>query len=127
MPKRLKEIVILRTSVANSCRYCVETHTVVALDSGLSMEEVAWLRGQAPEPAARPPVETSLAAFADALTTDPAGATSHLRPHFRDHQIVELVVLAATTTFLNRFCTALELPTDSRDIERLGKLGLLAG
>ena len=28
------------------CRYCVDTHTAVALDSGLSREEVRALRGE---------------------------------------------------------------------------------
>jgi AhpD family alkylhydroperoxidase len=127
MAKRLKEIVILRTSVANSCRYCIETHTVVALDSGLSREEVDWLRGLGRQPADEPAVETALASFSDALERDAGSAVDRLRPHFRDFEIVELLTLAATTAFLNRFCTALHLPTDPEDLARLSELGLLAG
>ncbi|HEV8116084.1 MAG TPA: carboxymuconolactone decarboxylase family protein, partial [Acidimicrobiales bacterium] len=41
---RTKEIVILRTSARASCRFCVESHTLVALDSGLSVPEVRALR-----------------------------------------------------------------------------------
>ncbi len=41
---RTKEIVIVRTSALAGCRYCVQAHTVVALDAGLSRDEVRALR-----------------------------------------------------------------------------------
>jgi AhpD family alkylhydroperoxidase len=49
---RTKELVILRTSAVMGCRYCIQTHTVVARNTGLSVEEVAALRGEAPLEAA---------------------------------------------------------------------------
>ncbi len=45
---RTKELVILRTSAVLGCRYCVQTHTTAARDTGLSRAEVAALRGEAP-------------------------------------------------------------------------------
>ena len=44
---RDKEIAILRTSANLACRYCVNAHTVVAVESGLSIDEVRALRGDA--------------------------------------------------------------------------------
>src|SRR6266851_7657616 len=41
---RTKEIAILRTSARASCRYCVEAHTVAALDVGFTAAEVRSLR-----------------------------------------------------------------------------------
>ena len=41
---RTKEIVILRTSAPLACRYCVDSHTPVALDSGLTPVQVRALR-----------------------------------------------------------------------------------
>jgi len=38
---RTKEIVIVRTSALQQCRFCVQTHTVVALDAGLDRDQVA--------------------------------------------------------------------------------------
>lgn len=35
IPWRTKEIVILRTSSQLDCRYCIQSHTTVALDAGL--------------------------------------------------------------------------------------------
>jgi AhpD family alkylhydroperoxidase len=43
---RTKEIVIVRTSALAGCRYCVQGHTVVALEAGLSRAEVCALRGE---------------------------------------------------------------------------------
>ena len=45
---RTKELVILRTSAVMGCRYCIQTHTVVARKTGLSVDEVAALRGEQP-------------------------------------------------------------------------------
>ena len=46
VPTRTKEMVLLRTSAQSSCRYCVEAHSVVARDVGLSITEVKALRGE---------------------------------------------------------------------------------
>jgi AhpD family alkylhydroperoxidase len=43
---RTKEIVILRTSALLACRYCIDSHTPVALDSGLAAEQVRALRNE---------------------------------------------------------------------------------
>jgi len=42
---RAKELAILRTSVLQGCRYCIHAHTAVALDVGLSTDEIRGLRG----------------------------------------------------------------------------------
>jgi AhpD family alkylhydroperoxidase len=41
-----KEFAILRTSALQQCEYCINAHTTVALDVGLSSEEVKALRGE---------------------------------------------------------------------------------
>ena len=110
LDRRLKEIVILRVSSANGCRYCTESHTAVAGRMGFSASEVAAMRGEAPPPASFGPVEQALVSFSEALSERPDTAVELLRPHFDDAQIVELVTLGATTVLLNRFATALELP-----------------
>ena len=42
---RTKEIVILRASALQQCKYCVNTHSYVARNSGLSKDEVKALQG----------------------------------------------------------------------------------
>jgi AhpD family alkylhydroperoxidase len=108
---RLKEIVILRMSSANGCRYCTASHTHVARRLGFGPEEIAALRGEAACPANWSPTERALFSFSEILSTSPERAVDVLRPHFAEPQIVELVTLGSATVLLNRFATALELPS----------------
>ncbi len=120
IPLREKEIVILRTSAVMGCRYCTETHSVVALDSGLGAQEVRALRGELPVADAFPDAgERALIAWCEAVAH---GAESDLRQARQallddDARVVELTLLVATTVLLNRYATALALPTspDVRD------------
>ena len=122
IPLREKEIVILRTSAVMGCRYCTDAHTVVALDSGLSSREVRGLRGELPVAEAfDAAAERALVAWCDAVAH---GAESDIRQARRDMQVddarlVELTLLVATTVMLNRYATALALPTSPDVRERL--------
>ena len=107
---RLREVVVLRVSSANSCHYCTETHSGVARKMEFTEEEIAALRGERPVPVTWSAVERAVFVFSEVLSSQPQHAVAHLRPHFNDAEIVELVTLAATTVLLNRFATALELP-----------------
>jgi len=128
IPARLKEIVILRTSARASCRYCIAAHTVVARDVGLSVAEVRALRGEIETPATfADPTERAVIDWCDALVgTGPVGeeVKAALRGAFADHEVVELTLLGATTLLLNRFCTALDLPTSPEVAARLVAEGL---
>jgi AhpD family alkylhydroperoxidase len=108
---RWKEIVILGVSAANRCRYCTESHTGVASRMGFSADELSAMRGESPAPERWTERERALLAFCDAMSNRPGEAVDLLRPHFAEPDIVELVTLASTTVMLNRFATALELPT----------------
>jgi AhpD family alkylhydroperoxidase len=122
---RLKEVVVLRVSALNRCRYCVATHTVAAWDAGLTEAETAALRGAGEGLGER---ETALVEWCDALarTGEPVGeeAAARLAEHFADHEIVELALLAGATVMLNRFCTALELAPTEATVERLQAAGI---
>ncbi|HZA41754.1 MAG TPA: carboxymuconolactone decarboxylase family protein [Actinomycetota bacterium] len=129
LPPRLKEIVVLRTSALQDCRYCVETHTVVALDSGLSRDEVLDLCderdiGDLFDDAR----ERAVLAWVDRVARGPGipsdGVANDLRAHFSDAEIVEITMVAAATLMLNRFCTPLGLPTASATLDRLSEEGL---
>jgi len=117
---RDKEIVILRTSAVMGCRYCTEAHTVVALDSGLTRGEVRGLRGEQPLADAFPDgADRALVAWCDAVAhgvdSDLDSARAALPAD--DARVVELTLLISTTVLLNRYATALALPTspDVRD------------
>jgi AhpD family alkylhydroperoxidase len=126
---RAKEIVILRTSGRLGCRFCVQTHTVAALKAGLSPGEVRALRGAAPRtPTFRDPGELALLDWVDAVALGPGpvpvAAREALRSRVGDPALVELTLLVGATVMLNRFCTALELPTPPKVMARLAAEGL---
>jgi alkylhydroperoxidase family enzyme len=109
------------------CRYCTEAHTVVALDSGLSRPEVQALRGDLPVAQAFDhAAERALIAWCDAVAQ---GAESDIRQARQalvvdDARVVELTLLVATTVMLNRYATALALPTSPDIRDRLLREGL---
>ena len=125
---RHKEIAILRTSALQRCRFCTASHTVEALETGLSPDEVRALRGERPVDAVfTDPAERALVAWVDAM----AGATGPLdddtfdeaRAHWPEHILVELSVTVGATLFLNRFATGFELPSSAAVTTRLAAEG----
>jgi AhpD family alkylhydroperoxidase len=124
---RETEMVILRTSSVLGCRYCTEAHSVVALDSGLSLDEVRGLRGELPLADSFPDdAERALLAWCDAVAF---GVDADIEQARRalvvdDARVVALTLLAATTIMLNRYATALALPTSPDVRARLAQEGL---
>jgi AhpD family alkylhydroperoxidase len=125
---RTKEIVIVRTSALAGCRYCVQAHTVVALDAGLSRRQVRALRAETPvEESFTDARELALIAWVDLVAGPgpvPDAARAAVRAHFADHEVVELTTLVGATLLLNRFATALALPTGAETLDRLTAEGL---
>lgn len=129
---RTKEIVIVRTSALAGCRFCVQSHAVVALEAGLSRDQVAALL----DPRADPAALDGFAAARDRallgwIDTVAAGgpvddaARARVLGHWADHEVVELTAVVGTTLMLNRFATALALPSAPDVLERLTAEGLL--
>jgi AhpD family alkylhydroperoxidase len=128
---RRKEIAILRTSANFSCRYCVDAHTVVARDSGLTDAETRSLRN---DPGAEglgdvfdDPAEQALIEWIDALSNDRGPVaphvTDHVKEHLSDDELVDITITVGTTILLNRFASGLGLPTSTDTIQRLQDLG----
>lgn len=126
---RTKEIVIVRTSALLGCRYCVDSHTPVAVSSGLSVGQLRALRGEAVTVAAAFDGERdrALVAWVDEVARGSgpvrADVTEALRPHTSDPELVELTVLVGATMFLNRYATTLELPVAGATKASLAELG----
>ncbi len=130
---RTKEIVIVRTSALAGCRFCVQSHAVVALDAGLTRDQVAALQdATAPLSVVTAgfdtPREVRLIDWVDTVAgggpVDDA-ARARVLTQWADHEVVELTAVVATTLMLNRFATALALPTSPDVIARLSKENLL--
>jgi AhpD family alkylhydroperoxidase len=127
---RTKEIVILRTSCVMACRYCIDSHTPVALDAGLSPAQVRALRGEPDHGVAdafTDPRERALIAWTDEVATGRGATTDEtaaaMTGMFADHEVVELTLLASVTLLLNRYASSLRLPVAAPTIERLAAEG----
>ena len=123
---RTKELAILRTSALLECRYCVQTHTVVAIDCGLTTDEIRALRGQrAVDVVFADERERTILAWIDAvaLGRGPVDPTLQARvaAALADHELVELTLAVTATLMLNRYCTALDLPTPPATLARLAR------
>jgi AhpD family alkylhydroperoxidase len=108
-----KELVIVRVSQLNGCRYCLAAHRPVALQAGMPEERIAALCGELSLDSL-PPRELALVEWVDRVTLDAGGVTDELVARtldwVREDQLVELTVLAGTITMLNQYCAALDIP-----------------
>ena len=123
LPLRTKEIVILRTSALAGCAFCIDTHTVVARDGGLSPDEVRALRGEATAEVFDRADEAVLLRWVDEVATVPGepdeAVCTAMRAHFGQAGLVELTTLVGATLLLNRLATSLKLPTSEETRQRL--------
>jgi AhpD family alkylhydroperoxidase len=108
-----KELVIMRVSQLNGCRYCLAAHRTVALAAGVPPGQLdAVCDAGALE--MLPPRERAIVAWVDQVTLDARGVSDELvaglLDHLRDDQLIELTVLAGTITMLNQYCTAFDIP-----------------
>jgi AhpD family alkylhydroperoxidase len=108
-----KELVIVRVSQLNGCRYCLAAHRPLALEAGVPDDHLRAVCDEAPS-ARLPDRERALIAWVDAVTLDPAAVDDELvartLDHLREDQLVELTILAGAITMLNAYCTAFDLP-----------------
>lgn len=126
---RHKEIAILRTSANLACRYCIDAHTVVAFESGLTGREVRALR-ECPHPTDdvfTDPVEAALIHWVDAVSTGTGSidgnVSAEAKERLGDHRLVELTVTVGATILLNRLATGLQLPTSNETLAALTERG----
>src|SRR5438876_1095222 len=72
-----KELVIVRVSQLNGCRYCLAAHRPLALESGLAPEHVDAICDEAPL-AALPDRERAIVDWVDRVTLDAAAVDDEL-------------------------------------------------
>ncbi len=108
-----KELVILRVSRLNGCRYCLAAHRPAARDAGVPAEQIEALCDERPLDEL-PERERAIVDWADLVTRAPSEVTddltARLLDHVREDQLVELTLVAGTTTMLNQYCTAFGIP-----------------
>ena len=108
-----KELVVVRVSQLNDCRYCLAAHRPLALESGVPPEHLAAACDELPA-AALPDRERTILEWADRYVTDPGAIddalVARVLDHLRDDQLIELSILIGATQLLNQYCTAFDVP-----------------
>lgn len=121
-----KEIVVLKTSIANACKYC-HTHNIsLGLATGLTQEQIDVLEGDYQSSSLLSDREKAAARWAEAVTHNEAArdqeAFDTLAAHFDEDEIVEVTWLSAMFNMLNRVHDSLhvdmEMPEEVAHIQR---------
>jgi uncharacterized peroxidase-related enzyme len=115
IPRRVKELVILKVSRINGCKYCVAAHTRSAKKIGLSDQEIRALPEYYSAKAFSEKEKIALE-YAEAVTKKVGNFSdelfSRVKEHFDDGEIVELTGLIAYFNFMNRLLDALQVDID---------------
>ncbi len=108
-----KELVVVRVSHLNGCRYCLAAHRPLALDAGVPARQVAAACDETSLDEL-PERERTLVEWVDRYVLDPCGIddelTARALDHVRDDQLIEIALVAGATQLLNHYCTAFAIP-----------------
>ena len=109
LPRELKELVILQSSIANACQFCTKSHIDIARSLGMGGDPVGMLES----PDSMSEAFQAALEYAEAVRTDSNrigdAQFESLQAHYSDAQIVELTFLVGYINMLNWFNNALQV------------------
>ena len=109
LPRELKELIILQSSINNSCQFCTKSHIDIAKGLGISEDPLHMLQDtENLKPSYACAIEYLQAIFEDANRI-PDSLFDRLREHFTESEIVELTFLIGYINMLNWFNNALQV------------------
>ena len=128
LPKRLKELVIVRTSQVNRTPYCLASHTAICRRLGWSDIQLEVL-GDADRSEEFSEAEKVAIHLAEAMTLDAHnysdGELARLRSFYSEGEVVELMAAIGLFNYFNRFNDLLEMePTKPATAEELEQAGV---
>ena len=104
LERRLYEVVYIRVSMINDCRYCLQHHLVASKRVGVTPEE--WSSLNAGDYSGFAANEQAALKFAEKLTRESRNITdsdiAELKAHFTEEQIVDLDLLVGLINLTNR-------------------------
>jgi len=111
LDRRLWELVYLRISFLNRCRYCAQHHTASSQAAGLRSED--WQALQTGNLSRFTEAEQLVLRYSEKLTLTPSEITAAdvgaLKLHLTDQRIVDLHLLVGLANLTNRFTGPLGL------------------
>jgi uncharacterized peroxidase-related enzyme len=129
LPKRLKELVIVRTSQVNRTPYCLASHTAICKRLGWSDIQLEAL-GDADRSGEFSEAEKVAIDLAEAMTLDAHNYSdaefARLRSFYSEGEVVELMAAIGLFNYFNRFNDLLEMePTKPATAEELEQAGVV--
>ena len=109
LPRELKELIILQSSLNNSCQFCTNSHIDIAKGLGISEDPLHMLQDTKNlKPSYACAIEYLQAIFEDSNKISET-LFDKLREHFTESEIVELTFLIGYINMLNWFNNALQV------------------
>jgi uncharacterized peroxidase-related enzyme len=112
VPKRLKELIIVRTSQVNQTPYCLASHTRLAKKLGWSDDQLSHLADW-PGRQDFTPAEKAALHLAETVTRDAHALSdeqfAELRTYYSEGEVVELLCAIGLFNYFNRFNDALQM------------------
>ncbi len=114
LDRRLYELVYIRVSLINQCRYCLEHHLASSKRVGLTPDD--WSALKQGDYSRFTEKEQAALAYAEKLTRDPHSIgdaeVAALKKHFSDAEVVDLDMLTALANLTNRFTDPMGLEVE---------------
>lgn len=111
LDRKLYELIYIRVSMINGCRYCLQHHLGASKRAGLGPDDWKALREE--DLSRFSEKEQAGVRYAEKLTRDPRavsdGDFAELKKHFSDPEIVDLHLLTGLANLTNRFTDPLGL------------------
>jgi len=111
LDRKLYELIYLRVSLINGCRYCLQHHVASSRRVGLTAED--WTALKAGNYSRYAEKEKAALDYAERLTRNPQEIKEadfdELKKHFSDPEIVDIHLLAGLANLTNRFTDPLGL------------------
>ncbi len=129
MAGRIKELVVIKTSHVNGCRYCYAHNTALGQAAGITHEEVIEISGNDYlQSKTLSEQEKTAVQWAEAVTQNTAAKRDDLfaamKRLFTDAEIVELTIVSAMFNMINRLNDSLQVPIEQQDEINLIKRSL---
>src|SRR5580704_15881831 len=111
LDRKLYELIYLRVSLINGCRYCTQHHIASSKRVGLTAED--WTQLKAGNYSRYSEKERAALTYVEKLTRVPREITeadfNELKKHFSEPEIVDIHMLAGLANLTNRFTDPLGL------------------
>jgi len=114
LDRKLYELIYIRVSIINTCRYCLQHHLASSKRAGVTPAD--WAALKAGNYSSFSDKERAALTYADELTRAPGAIDDDdfapLKEHFEDSEILDLHLLVGVANLTNRFTGPLGLEVE---------------